>query len=294
MEIETDISTAFPYRSRYASVKGSKMHYIEEGNGDPVLFIHGIPTSCYLWRNIIPHLSPYAHCIAVDLIGMGKSDKPDIDYRVFDHIEYIEGFIQALGLKDLTLVVHGWGSVIGFDYARRNEKNIKAMAFIESHVRSVSNWDMVSLPLLELASAVRAGDDKDEIHEGKYYIDKFLPTGVLRKLTKEEIDHYRQPFVKPGSSKPIWQCLRDLPLGNGPKDVVDLIDRYSKWLTQTQIPKLMLYAVPGFMTTIDTVRWAHDKLPNLKLVDIGEDLLYAQESNPTKIGAELSTWYQSL
>lgn len=117
------------YASRFVTVKGAKMHYIETGQGEPVLFIHGMPTSSYLWRNIIPKLADKAHCVALDLIGMGESDKPDIDYTVNDHISYVECFIEALGLRNITLVMHGWGSVIGFDYARRHPKNIKALAF---------------------------------------------------------------------------------------------------------------------------------------------------------------------
>jgi len=118
-----------PIASKTAEVNGSKMHYLEQGSGDPIIFLHGIPTSSYLWRNIIPVLSEHARCIAPDLIGMGESDKPDIDYRVFDHIEYIDGLIAELDLKNITFVMHGWGSVLGFDHARRHEKNIKALAF---------------------------------------------------------------------------------------------------------------------------------------------------------------------
>jgi len=124
-----DISAEFPYASHYIEVLGSKMHYVEQGSGDPILFLHGIPSSSYLWRNIIPFLADKGRCIAVDLIGLGKSDKPDIAYTVFDHIRYIEAFINALGLTNLTIVMHAWGSVIGFDYAMRNEANIKALAF---------------------------------------------------------------------------------------------------------------------------------------------------------------------
>ena len=124
---DQDISAAFPFDSKYIEVLGSKMHYIDEGEGDPILLLHGNPTSSYLWRNIIPHLTPKARCIAPDLIGMGKSDKPDIGYRFFDHVEYIEGFIEKMGLKNITLVIHDWGSGLGFHYAMRHEGNIKGI-----------------------------------------------------------------------------------------------------------------------------------------------------------------------
>src|SRR5210317_59357 len=125
------ISTAFPFKPHYVQVHGSKMHYVDEGSGDPILFLHGNPTSSYLWRNIIPHLSSQGRCIAPDLIGMGKSDKPDLEYRFFDHVKYIEGFIEKLGLQNITLVIHDWGSALSFHYAMRNENNIKGIAFME-------------------------------------------------------------------------------------------------------------------------------------------------------------------
>lgn len=293
---EEHISVEFPYQSKYIPVLGSNMHYVEEGEGDPILFIHGIPTSSYLWRNVIPSLSPLARCIAVDLIGLGKSDKPDIKYRVFDHIKYIEGFIKALKLKNLTLVLHGWGSVIGFDYAMRHEDNVKALAFMESYVRYTSDWNSISLPLLELCALFNEIEQQDdESKEEVSFVSKFMPMAVMRELTQEEIKQYEEPFIEPGSSDPIWQCLRDLPIGyQGSSDVRDLINRYSKKLTQSKMPKLMIYAMPGYVTTMETVQWAKNKLPHLKLVDIGEDLSYIPESNPVALGKELAKWYQAL
>ena len=136
MSSTQEISPDFPYESHYIEVTGSKLHYIDTGKGDPILFLHGNPTSSYLWRNIIPYLTPLGRCIALDLIGMGKSDKPDIDYRFFDHVKYVEGFIKAMGLQAITLVLHDWGSALGFHYASRHEANVKGMAFIKTlHLR---------------------------------------------------------------------------------------------------------------------------------------------------------------
>ncbi len=295
MSSQTEISAAFPFESKYVDVFGSKMHYIEEGEGDPIVFLHGIPTSSYLWRNVIPHLSKSARCIAVDLIGMGKSEKPDLEYSIFEHIKYVEAFIESLKLKNVTLVLHAWGSVIGFDYAMRHQDNLKALAFMEAHVRAAIDWDMVSLPVQELASVLDSKDNGyDVIMNSNYYVNKVMPSGVLRRLSEEEMEHYREPFATPGSCKPIWQYLQELPLGDDNNDVVKLIDNYSKALCASPVPKLMLYAVPGFITTIDTVKWARDHLSNLELVDIGDALHYAQESNPQRIGEELATWYESL
>ncbi len=137
---QQEISAAFSFQSKFAEVHGSKMHYVEEGAGDTVLFLHGNPTSSYLWRNVIPHVSPLTRCIALDLIGMGKSDKPDIEYRFFDHSKYVEGFIEALGLRNITFVIHDWGSALGFHYASRHEENVKGLAFMEAIVRPLT-WD---------------------------------------------------------------------------------------------------------------------------------------------------------
>jgi len=292
---EEKISAEFPYTSQFVDVLGSKIHYVEQGEGDPIVFLHGIPTSNYLWRNIIPYLSDYGRCIAPDLIGLGKSDKPDIDYRIFDHIKYMEGFFNALSLDNITFVLHGWGSIIGFDYAMRHPEKVKALAFIESHIRPVEDWTMVALPVHELSQVL---DDPDKgyniIMNSNYFVNKVLPAGVIRKLTEVEMDHYRAPFEAPGSCKPLWQYLQDLPLGKGPEDVVKLIANYSDKLQKSEIPKLMIYAVPGFITTMDTVQWAQSHLPALELVDIDEALHYAQESNPSRIGNELRRWYQNI
>ena len=292
MSDQSVISAECSYTSKYAVVKQSRMHYLEEGNGDPVLFVHGMPASSYLWRNIIPGLADSARCLAVDLIGMGHSDKPEIDYTVFEHIEYLTGFIKALDLKNVTLVLHGWGSVVGFEYARSHEKNIRAIAFFEPHVRAVTDWDMLSLPVQQLASLLnRPGASYRAIVEQNYLINKLLPNGVLRKLTAEELERYEEPFQTPDSRKPLWQYVQDLPLGNGETEVVKLINRYSDWLQFCDIPKLMMYAIPGFITTIDTVQWASGHLKNLTLVELQDALHFAQESIPEKFKAELRQWY---
>lgn len=294
MSLES-VSAAFAYPAHFASVKSAKMHYIEAGKPNGViLFVHGMPTSNYLWRNIIPALEDVAHCIAPDLIGMGKSDKPDIAYTVFDHIQYLEAFIEALNLKDITLVLHGWGSVIGFEYARRHENNVKALAFYESHVRPALDWNNLSLPVQQLSTLLhRPGASYHAIVEQNYLINKLLPNGVLRKLSEEEMEHYREPFPTPESRKPLWQYVQDLPLGASTGPVVDLMKNYSQWLQYCPQPKLMLYAVPGFITTMATVQWAKEHLPNITLVELHNELHFAQETMPDVFSAALRKWYLS-
>lgn len=281
--------------SQKVEVLGAKIHYLEAGQGDPILFIHGMPTSSHLWRKIIPFLSDRARCIAPDLIGMGKSDKPDIEYRIFDHIRYIEKFIEKLELKNITLVLHGWGSVVGFDIASRHPDKIKGLAFYEAYIRPEDDWKMLSLPVQQFASLLSPpGASYRAVVEQNYLIEKLLPSGIIQPLLEEDMEAYRAPFPTPESRKPLWQYVQDLPLGNGPEDVVELIRTYSKWLCQTPIPKLMFYAVPGFMTTMDAVQWARTHLKNLTLESVEDGLHFVQEVYPELFGMKLQEWCGNL
>ncbi|MEO8401339.1 MAG: haloalkane dehalogenase [Gammaproteobacteria bacterium] len=288
------ISTDFPYDSHFVDVYGSKMHYIEEGTGDPILFLHGIPTSSYLWRNVIPHLASLGRCIAPDLIGFGKSDKPDIEYSVFDHIKYIDKFIETLKLDRITLVMHGWGSIVGFDYAMRHEDQCKGLAFYEAYLRPMNGSDL-SLPYQEQILSWQGEENvNDLIMNGAHFIEKTLPQGIMRSLSEGEMRYYLEPFKQKGSGKPLNQYLQDLPHGDSQSKVNKLIAEYSKKLIKSSLPKLMLYTVPGFITTIATAMWAKEHLSNFEIADIGEELHYAQESNPELMGETISVWLQGV
>ena len=284
------------FDSHYVQVHGSKLHYIKQGEGDPILFLHGIPTSGYVWRNIIPGLSSQAQCIALDLIGMGQSDKPVIQYSIEDHIYYVEGFIQALGLRNITLVMHGWGSVIGFDYAMRNPKNIKALVFYESHARPALSTDMLSLPL-QMRAFVLGDKERNYnliVHDN-YFVEEFLPRAVLRKLTDKEMACYRKPFEAIESRQVLWQYFLDFPLGNNIHgNAFALMSRYSECLQRSLLPKLLLYSVPGFVTPMEDVVWCRNHLPNLTAIDIGYALHFAQETVPLAFRQYLADWHRDL
>lgn len=287
------IAADFPFPSKFVDVLGSKIHYVEQGDGDPIVFLHGIPTSNYLWRNIIPALTPYGRCLAPDLIGMGKSDKPDIAYRIFDHIRYIEAFIDQLQLTNITLVLHGWGSVVGFDIAMRHPEKIKALAFLEAHPRVVTNWESIPLPAQELLIKLKGADHGyHAVVDNNFLLEKALPAMILRKLTATELNYYRQPFVTPESRKPLWQYICDLPLLGGPQDVKNLIAQYSRQLRKSPVPKLMMYAIPGFMMPISGIEWARKYLSNITFADLGEALHCPQETNPQAVCDALVSWYQ--
>jgi haloalkane dehalogenase len=291
---QSRISTDFPYESRFVEIAGSKMHYIEQGAGDPILFLHGIPASNYVWRNVIPHLATLGRCIAPDLIGFGKSDKPDIAYSISDHIRYIEKFIDELKLKKLTIVMHGWGSIIGFDYAMKHEKNCKGLAFYEAFLRPFHEED-ISLPFQEHVSELEAQEfNMEKAINGIQFIDQVLPQAMMRTLSETEMSHYREPFLEAGSEKPLQQYWQELSQKNGSGEVDKIITEYAKKLTQSKLPKLLLYSIPGFVMTIATVMWAKKHLTQLEIVEIGEDLHYAQESNPFLMGESISIWLQGV
>ena len=290
---QQDISAAFPFESKYVEVQGSKMHFVEEGSGDPALFLHGNPTSSYLWRNVIPHVSPLARCIAPDLIGMGKSDKPDLEYRFFDHSKYVEGFIEALDLYNITFVIHDWGSALAFHYARRHEENVKGLAFMEGIVRPVT-WDEWPEQARQLFQGFRTpGVGEKMILEQNMFVEQVLPGAILRKLTDEEMARYREPYPDPQSRKPTWRWPNEIPVEGQPEDVVEAVQTYSDWLKQTPLPKLLLWAEPGAIMR-NLVGWCEENLPNLKSVNIGAGVHFVQEDRPHEIGEAIAEWYRGL
>jgi haloalkane dehalogenase len=296
MSLSQKITSDFPYKSNYIEVLGSSIHYVAEGAGEPILFLHGNPTSSYLWRNVIPHLTSLGRCIAMDLIGMGKSDKPDIEYRFFDHVRYVEGFIKKMELRNITLVIHDWGSALGFHYAMSHDNNIKGLAFMEAIVMPVPSWEMFPAGMREIFKEFRTPEvGWDMIVNNNFFIEQILfNKGIVRRLTEEEKNQYRQPFKDPASRKPIWRWPNEIPIEGAPLDVVEAVETYNRWLQKTELPKLLFYGNPGALITAQAVEWCTQNLTNLKTVDIGRGNHYLQEDNPHLIGSELAKWYRSL
>lgn len=296
--VEHDISPDFPYAPHYVEVHGSRMHYVTQGEGQPILLLHGNPTWSYLWRNVIPHLSPHGRVIAPDLIGFGLSDKPDVDYTVFDHARYVRGFIDALGLDDVILVLHDQGSAQGFNWAMRNPERVRAIAFFESIVRPFP-WDQFSTPdFRDLFRAFRTGGVGGQgwqmIVDQNMFIDQLLPQAAGRPLSDQEMAFYRQPFLDPTSRLPIWVFPRQTPIGGEPRDVWEWAGEYSAWLQRTTIPKLMLYATPGALLTPENVEWCKANVRHLEWVDLGPGSHFLQESSPRRIGREIAGWIERL
>jgi haloalkane dehalogenase len=287
-------SPDFPFESRYLDVLGSRMHYIQSGSGDPILFLHGNPTSSYLWRNIIPYLSEHGRCIAPDLIGMGKSDKPDIPYRFIDHVRYIEGFIEGMDLSNITLVIHDWGSGLGFHYASRHESNVKALAFMEAILKPMS-WSAFPPEFKMGFKLMRTpGVGWLMISAMNMFVNQLLPKATARKLTPEEMSFYREPLRTIRSRRPVrrWPC--EIPIDGKPADMHQIVTSYNSWLQETELPKLLFFATPGGIVDASVLAWCKRHLKKLRTVDIGPGIHYLQEDNPDMIGEKLAQWYQQL
>ena len=289
------ISAEFPFESKYLDVLGSKIHYIEEGEGDPILFLHGNPTCNYLWRNIIPHVSGQGRCIAPDLIGMGKSDKPDIDYGFEDSYSYLEGFINEMGLKNITLVVHDWGSGLGFHYATENPDNIKAIAFMEAihevpPIKELPFSVRVSVPLL-----TNPVIGKFIVGNFNIMVKKGLSDMIIRKLTDEEKAVYEAPYKTKASRKPMWVWPQQIPFDpsvNRPVNKAYIAWR--DWLPTSEIPKLCLYVTPGAGIKEKEAMRIRETFTNTEVINVGEGLHFMQEDCPHEIGEALSNWYKKI
>lgn len=294
----TTISPEFPYDSHYVEVLGDQIHYVDEGAGDPILLLHGQPTSSYLWRNIIPHLSDHARVIAPDNIGFGKSDRPDIDYHYANHVSYIEGFIEALGLENVTMVGHDWGSALALDYAARHSANVKGVVFFEAIVAPMfpaESYDDLPPMLEEFFTTLRSDKGTELMVDENYFVEKALPNMVMRDMSEAEMDAYREPFqTKEGRRRVIVPWPNQIPIGNRPPHTTRVIGNYNEWLQTTDKPKLMLYARPGALNGPAAAEWMEEHAKHIETVDVGEGLHYLQEDQPEAIGRAIADWYQRL
>ncbi|MBS3770566.1 MAG: haloalkane dehalogenase [Bacteroidales bacterium] len=279
---------------KFTNVLGSQMHYLEEGTGDAVLFLHGNPASSYLWRNIIPYISPYSRCIAPDLIGHGKSAKPDIQYNFFDHYNYLKAFTEKLKLDNITLVLHDWGSALGFHYALHHRDKIKGIAFMEAFVRP---WKWSDLKWeyrlgFKLLRTPLVGEFM--IYGMNAFLNLIMPRLTIRNLSREEKKMYKAPFRKINSRKPMLVWPREIPINGKPKDIHNLMDYYGDWLQKSSLPKLLLYGMPGALINQQVRHWCEKNLTVLSLAYVGEGLHYLPEDQPHETGKALANWYSKL
>lgn len=294
---ENKMISAREHPKQTISVKGKTMSYVEMGSGDPIIFQHGNPTSSYLWRNIMPHLEDQGRCIAIDLIGMGDSDKledsgPD-RYTLLEHREYFDGALAALGVTNrVTLVIHDWGSALGFDWANRHRDSVLGIAYMEGIVKPVS-WDDWPEAARGVFQGFRSSAGEEMILEKNIFIERVLTGSVIRDLTDEEMEVYRRPFKNAGEDRrPTLTWPRQIPIDGSPAEVVALVQDYADWLAKSNIPKLFINADPGAIL-IGAQREFCRSWPNQQEVTVkGNHFL--QEDSPDEIGQALALWRQGI
>jgi haloalkane dehalogenase len=293
--MNSTVSSEFDFQSNYLESSNYRVHYIQEGEGDPIIFLHGVPSWSYLWRNVLPYLSSDACCYAFDFLGFGLSDKPDISYDYHCYLKTLTEFINALKLKNITLVMHGFGGIIGSIYAKNNPDNIKGLAYIESHICCQDKSDLISLPVQNVLSDLSdEAISKELILTSDYYLDKVMKPGFMGALSEKQWQWYQKPFKQDNSRLALWQYLNMLPYGEQENLLMNEIKDYTDWLQTCSIPKLLMVAMPGFIVSMKTVLWAKEHLKKLSVVDVGEGLHYIPECNPDIVGLAVHKWYEKL
>lgn len=289
----TIISEELSIGRKSVDVLASSMSYLELGAGKPVLFIHGNPTSSYLWRNVMPYVADTHRAIAVDLIGMGSSGKPDIDHSYADHYAYLDAFIDKLDLGEITLVVHDWGATLGWDYARQNPDKVKRIAFMEGVLPP-----SFPIPTFEamgdVGQALKAMRDPvkgpEMVIKGNMFVETVLPGFVNRNLGEGAQQAYGAPFLEEDARLPTLSWPRQLPIEGEPTEIVALMGDLQEYMTSTEIPTLLVYAEPGVLVPPAATGWYTANMKNVETAYAGQGLHFFQEDQPDAIGRALQDW----
>ena len=288
------ISSQDPHPRQRINTRGVEISYVDTGQGDPIVFLHGNPTSSYLWRNIIPYTKPLGRCLAPDLMGMGDSGpSPNGEYRFADHSALLDKWFEDMSLnRNVTLVIHDWGSALGFHWAKRYPERVKGIVYMEAIVRPVS-WEEWPDAARQVFQGFRSPAGEDMVLEKNVFVERVLPGSVLRQLTDKEMEVYRRPFLKTGESRrPTLTWPRDIPIDGEPADVVQLVSEYAEWLSRSPIPKLFINAEPGAILSGSQREFCRT-WPNQKEVTV-KGSHFIQEDSPTEIGQAISEWYGKL
>jgi haloalkane dehalogenase len=276
---------------------GHEMAYVEMGAGDPIVFLHGNPTSSYLWRAVIPHLAGSGRCIAPDLLGMGDSQKLEdsgpTSYRFVDHRRHLDDLLERLGVVDrVTLVVHDWGSALGFDWANRHRDAMKGIAYMEALVMPVT-WSMWPEAARNIFQALRSPAGEEIVLTKNVFVERVLPSSVLRTLTDEEMDEYRRPYLTAGESRrPTLTWPREIPIDGEPADVQQIVADYAAWLPTSDVPKLFVNADPGSILSGAPREFCRTWANQAEVTVPG--LHFIQEDSPDLIGEAIAQWYRGL
>ena len=292
------ISAEMPYEKKYQEVNGKKIAYVEVGEGDPIVLLHGNPTSSYLWRNVIPELAGKGRVIAPDLIGQGDSDKlPASDgperYTFLTVYDYLDGLLQAIGAAtNVTLVIHDWGSGLGFYWAQQHPDAVRGIAYMEGIVCPVS-WEDWPESARGIFQGFRSDKGEDLVLQRNMFVDAVLPGSVMRGLGEEEMQHYRAPFLTPDDRQPTLNWPRQIPISGEPADMVALVGSYGQWMASNEsLPKLFINAEPGSILTGKPREFCRT-WPNQTEVTV-KGTHFIQEDSPVEIGQAVAAWLESL
>jgi haloalkane dehalogenase len=286
--------TATAPARRATAVLDSTMAHVESGAGRPIVFLHGNPTSSHLWRNVMPHLAGLGRCLAPDLIGMGRSGKnPAGHYRFVDHARYLDAWLEAVGVaRDAVLVVHDWGSALGFDWARRHPERVRGIAYMEAIVAPLAwvDWPENARGIFQ---AMRSPAGEELVLKKNVFVERILPASILRTLSPEEHDAYRRPFAEPGEARrPTLAWPREIPIDGEPADVAGIVARYGAWLAESPVAKLFVNAAPGSILT-GRQREICRAWPNQTEVTV-KGAHFIQEDSPDEIGRALADFVRGL
>jgi len=289
--------SATEHPKKTIEVLGKQMAYVEMGEGDPIVFQHGNPTSSYLWRNIMPHLADQGRCIALDLIGMGDSEKLEDSgperYTFVEHRKYFDAALEALRVTDrVTLVIHDWGSALGFDWANRHRDKVLGICYMEAIVRPLT-WEEWPDAATGIFKGFRSDAGEDMVLENNVFVENVLPGSVIRELTDDEMTVYRRPFIETGEGRrPTLTWPRQIPLGGEPPDVVEICQDYADWLSGSDLPKLFVNAEPGAILNGAAQDFCRS-WPNQTEVTVAGNH-FVQEDSPDEIGAALAEWRRGI
>ena len=289
--------TAFASNKKRISVNGKRLAYTESGSGDPIIFLHGNPTSSYLWRNITPYLESQGRCVCIDLIGMGDSDKldnPDENsYRFEEHYHYVSAAIESLtNGKNITFVLHDWGSALGFNWCYHNPESVKGITYMEAIVKEMT-WEDWQDEAKGIFQGFRSDAGESLVLEKNYFVERVLPGSIIRKLSDEEMEEYRRPFINEGEDRrPTLSWPREIPINNHPENVCAIVNRYAEWMLTNDLPKLFINAEPGAITT-GRIRDFCRSWKNQTEITV-KGIHFIQEDSPDEIGNAISSWYKNI
>ena len=285
-------------KQKTLTVLGLQMAYREVGKGDPIVFLHGNPTSSYLWRDVMPEVAKLGRCIAPDLVGMGDSHKirpsGPASYRFVEHRTYLDALLEILGVDDnVVLVIHDWGSALGFDWANRHRSAVKGIAYMESIVRPVERWDDWPEAAQSIFQAMRSEAGEEIVLDKNVFVERILPASVINPLSEETMAVYRAPYVEPGESRrPTLTWPRQIPIEGEPADVHEIVSSYSAWLQESHVPKLFINGEPGFMISGE-VRDFVRTFPNQTEVTVAGHHFLQEDSGP-EIGQAIASWLEQI